>query len=93
VRPEADSPEPAASHQAGVTVEVCVREAVERYLAALDGHDAHELYRLVIDEVERPLLQTVMAHCQQNITSAACVLGINRATLRKKLVHHGLLGD
>lgn len=76
-----------------VTVETCVRESVERYLAALDGHACQELYHLVVDAVERPLLATVMQHCQDNLSAAAAILGINRATLRKKLLKHRLIAE
>lgn len=73
-----------------ITVEACVTAAVRRYLAALDGHAAHDLHRLVIAEVERPLLATVMAHCDGNLTAAAALLGLNRATVRRKLIQYGL---
>ncbi len=40
---------------------------------------------MIIREVERPLLEVVMNHAGGNITRTAQLLGINRATLRKKL--------
>ncbi|RMD80562.1 MAG: Fis family transcriptional regulator [Gammaproteobacteria bacterium] len=67
-----------------------VRRALERYFRDLDGHSPGNLYQLVMDEVERPLLQAAMAHAGGNQTRAARLLGINRATLRKKLDRHGL---
>jgi len=82
--------EPTTSGGSEATVAACVTAAVERYLAALDGHAAHDLHRLVIAEVERPLLVTVMAHCDGNLTAAAALLGLNRATVRRKLVQYGL---
>ena len=42
------------------------------------------LYQLVIHAVEKPLLQRVLKHVNGNQTTAAKVLGISRATLRKK---------
>lgn len=72
----------------GATVRACV----ESYLADLDGHEASGLYHLVLGEVERPLLAAVLAHTAGNLTRAAAVLGVSRATLRKKLRHHGLAG-
>ncbi len=68
----------------------CVREALESYFEQLDGHQAANLYQLVMGEMERPLLQTVMEHTKGNQTRAAALLGISRSTLRKKLAHHGL---
>ena len=41
-------------------------------------------------EVEKPLLGEVLEHCQGNLTHAAEVLGMNRATLRKKLDEYNI---
>jgi len=66
-------------------------QAVSDYLALLGDHDATNLYRQVVDEVERPLLEAIMKHTLGNQSKAAMCLGINRATLRFKLKRHGLL--
>jgi Fis family transcriptional regulator len=63
----------------------CVRSALRYYLENMDGHDVSDLYRMVLDEVERPLIQTVLESAQDNQTVAARMLGISRGTLRKKL--------
>ena len=62
-----------------------VRDALSSYFAALDGHECHGLFALVMNEVEPPLLEAVLEHTDGNQTRAAMVLGINRGTLRKKL--------
>jgi len=67
----------------------CVARAVRRYLHDMDG-EASDLYTLVLDEVECPLLREVMDWAGGNQSKAAAALGINRATLRKKLATHGL---
>ena len=46
---------------------------------------------MVLREVEMPLLREVLAFHDGNQSRAACALGINRATLRKKLAAHDLL--
>jgi Fis family transcriptional regulator len=71
---------------------ICVERAVGRYLEELGGFYAGDMHRLVIEEVERPLLEQVLAHVAGNQTQAAEILGINRATLRKKLRHYKIGG-
>ncbi|HUB88560.1 MAG TPA: helix-turn-helix domain-containing protein [Dyella sp.] len=70
----------------------CVSRTVRRYLADIGDTPCDEgLHALVIREVEGPLLREVLAFHDGNQSRAAAVLGINRATLRKKLTQHGLL--
>ncbi|WP_254063329.1 helix-turn-helix domain-containing protein [Rhodanobacter sp. L36] len=70
----------------------CVTRTVRRYLADIgDTECAEGLHALVLREVEIPLLREVLAFHDGNQSRAASALGINRATLRKKLAAHGLL--
>ena len=70
----------------------CVSRTVRRYLADIGDTECDEgLHALVLREVEGPLLREVLAFHDGNQSRAASVLGINRATLRKKLTQHGLL--
>ncbi len=62
------------------------RIARERPEALNDG----TLYDRVIAEVERPLIETMLARHGQNQLRAARALGINRNTLRKRLDALGL---
>jgi Fis family transcriptional regulator, factor for inversion stimulation protein len=62
------------------------------YFTSLNGHRPAELYDLVLREVEEPLFRVVLDYAQGNQSRAADILGINRATLRKKLKQHGLAG-
>jgi len=68
----------------------CVRKALDKYFADLDGHAPGDLYQLMLGEVEKPLLEKVIQHTQGNQTKASELLGINRGTLRKKLKQYGL---
>ncbi|MBY5268804.1 helix-turn-helix domain-containing protein [Spiribacter salinus] len=68
----------------------CVRDTVTSYFEQLDGHSCCDLHRMVIEEAEAPLFETVMHACGGNQTRAAEALGINRGTLRKKLRQYGL---
>ena len=67
-----------------------VKEALERYFSALNGHAPGGLYELELTENERPLLEEVLRRTRGNISKAAQHLGLNRATLRKKLEKHGI---
>ena len=68
----------------------CVRQSLAVYFADLEGTEAQNLYPLVIGEIEKPLLETVMHQAKGNQSRAARMLGINRNTLRKKLDQYGL---
>lgn len=68
-----------------------VARALQDYLDTLGEHDASNIYRLVLDEVERPMLEVMMRYTHGNQSRAAQCMGINRATLRTKLKRHNLL--
>ncbi|RDE19941.1 DNA-binding transcriptional regulator Fis [Motiliproteus coralliicola] len=68
-----------------------VSEAMENYFKQLDGQPACNVYELVLNEIEAPLLEAVMQYTRDNQTKASEVLGLNRGTLRKKLKQYGLL--
>jgi Fis family transcriptional regulator len=67
-----------------------VAQSVRRYLRDLDGCDANDVYEIVLREMEIPLFIEVLNHCEGNQSRAAALLGIHRATLRKKLKDYGL---
>lgn len=70
----------------------CVSQTVRRYLADMgDTPCTDGLYSLVMLEVEAPLLRGVLEWHEGNQSRSAETLGINRATLRKKLTQHGVL--
>jgi Fis family transcriptional regulator len=73
------------------TVRECVKDALETYFTALDGHGGGDLYQLLLNEVEQPMLEIVLKHTRGNQTKAAELLGLNRGTLRKKLKEHGFI--
>ena len=67
-----------------------VRRAIEGYFRDLGGERARGVYDMVINCVEKPLLESVLHRVQGNQTHAAEMLGINRNTLRKKMKAHGI---
>lgn len=67
-----------------------VARAVQRYLADLGDTVDGDLRAFVLREVEDPLFREVLNHFDGNQTRAAAALGINRATLRKRLKDLGI---
>lgn len=63
----------------------CVHKSVSRYLRDLKGEEASRMYQMVLEQVEKPLLEVIMQHSENNQSRASRMLGINRNTLRKKL--------
>ena len=68
-----------------------VSDNLDDYFRNLNGcAPPTDLHRMVIEQVEKPLLQRVLDYSGGNQSRAADVLGINRGTLRKKLRHYSL---
>jgi Fis family transcriptional regulator len=72
-------------------IEECIRESLEGYFRDLRGVEPTAMYEMILRVVERPLLDVVMTKAQGNQSKAAEWLGINRNTLRRKLVEHKLI--
>ncbi len=72
-------------------IEDCVRETLVQYFKDLNGAEPHSLHDMVMLTVEKPLLDVVMRQADGNQSKAAEWLGINRNTLRRKLVEHKLI--
>ena len=68
-----------------------VRKAMNRYFNQLDQKNIPiDVYQLVLNEVEPPLLYAVMDFSNNNQSKAAKILGINRRTLRTKLKKYNI---
>ncbi len=72
-------------------IEDCVRSSMEAYLRDLQGAEPDRMYDMLLNAMERPLLETVLRHTDNNQSRAAQWLGLNRNTLRKKLLEHKLV--
>jgi Fis family transcriptional regulator len=68
-----------------------VERSLQRYFKQLDNEPATDLHRLVMSEVEAPLLEAVMRYTGNNQSKASIMLGLNRGTLRTKLKLYGML--
>ena len=72
-------------------IEETVRNSLESYLRDLGESEPDGMYNMVVNVVEKPLLEIVMRHTDNNQSKAAQWLGLNRNTLRKKLLEHKLI--
>ncbi|PNK59978.1 helix-turn-helix domain-containing protein [Psychrobacter sp. FDAARGOS_221] len=68
-----------------------VQHAVEQYFIELEGQTPTNLYQTILQEVEKPLLEVVLAQTDGNQSKTALILGLNRGTLRKKMQLYGLM--
>ncbi len=97
-RGKSSTKKPVSAHNGAAVVRVKNRplrdlteEALQCYFSDLNGHRPGDLYELVLGEIETPLFKAVLDYTGGNQSVAAEILGINRATLRKKLRHYELL--
>ena len=72
-------------------IEECIRDSLENYFKDLRGVEPAAMYEMILGVVEKPLLEVVMKHAEGNQSKAAAWLGINRNTLRRKLLDHKLI--
>ncbi len=68
-----------------LSLEEIIRHKLVDYFRRMEGVDVDNLYSLVIERVERPLLDLTLKKTKGNQIRAAQILGINRNTLRKKI--------
>ena len=72
-------------------LEECIRDSLEVYFKDLRGTEPTAIYEMILGVVEKPLLDVVMQHAEGNQSRAAQWLGINRNTLRRKLLDNKLI--
>jgi two-component system, NtrC family, nitrogen regulation response regulator GlnG len=58
--------------------------------ANMDKMESGDVYTVVLEQVERPLIRFVLEKTRGNQVKAADILGINRNTLRKKIQELGI---
>ena len=86
----ADRDPPTSSPKAKASRPLChaVADCLDEYFRTLNGHEPTSLYEMVLGQVEPPLLRATLRYCGGNQSKAANILGLNRATLRKKLAQY-----
>ena len=77
-----------SSSRAPAPLAHAVSDSLGDYFRALNGHAPANLYDVILAQVEPPLLKATLAYCRGNQSKTADVLGLNRATLRKKLTQY-----
>ena len=90
--------EKASLYEGGEILQRQIQKMLRKYFSKLEGVldaedsklDPTDLYELIVNEVEIPLLKKVMRYTGGNQSKAAKILGISRGTLRKKLEKHKL---
>lgn len=89
--PDSDSKK-GATKPVSQSFEAMVRDHLERLLRGIGKQGGDQLYKIVMEMVERLLLELVFQHCQGNQVEAARLLGINRNTLSRRLKELNIQG-
>ena len=67
-----------------------VKRQLERYFKDMDGEKPTSIYDMVLKNIEKPMIETVLGHAEGNQSLAAQMLGINRNTLRTRIRDLGI---
>jgi Fis family transcriptional regulator len=68
----------------------CINDKLEKYFSDLKGEKSNGVFKMVTQQAESATLRFVLDKVNQNHSEAARILGINRATLKKKVTLYKL---
>jgi len=74
-----------------ITLRQAVKDTLRNYFTNIGSEQPVDFYSILLEEIERPLLEVLINHTHYNQVRMAIILGISRGTLRKKLKQYGLL--
>jgi Fis family transcriptional regulator len=74
-----------------ITLRQAVKDTLRNYFTNIGNEQPVDFYSILLEEIERPLLETLINHTHYNQVKMANILGISRGTLRKKLKQYGML--
>lgn len=74
-----------------VTLKQVVKETLCNYFSNIGNEQPVDFHSILLEEIERPLLEVLINYTAYNQVKMAKILGISRGTLRKKLKQYGLL--
>jgi two-component system nitrogen regulation response regulator GlnG len=77
--------EPTPAVYGDMSLEEIVRLKLKEYFRQTGDVEPSDLYALIIERIERPLIELTLERTGGNQLQAAAILGINRNTLRKKI--------
>ncbi len=72
-------------------LDAIIQQIISENSGRTEDREMNGVYRTVILAVERPLFELILEQENDNQLATAKRLGINRNTLRKKLLEHGLI--
>ena len=94
---EPEDPAPQAGSESvddsDVVLETLIYERLSTYVDSLQGHAPVDLYRLIMPQLERPLIRLALKLAGGERQRAAKMLGIHRNTLRTRIRALGLEAD
>ena len=74
-----------------ITLRQMVRDTLRNYFSHVGNERPVDFYSILLEEIERPLLEVLISHTNYNQVKMGNILGISRGTLRKKLRQYGML--
>lgn len=74
-----------------ITLKQAVKDTLRNYFTNIGSEQPVDFYSILLEEIERPLLEVLINHTHYNQVKMATILGISRGTLRKKLKQYGML--
>jgi len=74
-----------------ITLKQAVKDTLRNYFTNIGSEQPVDFYSILLEEIERPLLEVLINYTHYNQVKMATVLGISRGTLRKKLKQYGML--
>ncbi len=74
-----------------ITLKQAVKDTLKNYFTNIGTEQPVDFYSILLEEIERPLLESLINYTHYNQVRMAQILGISRGTLRKKLKQYGML--
>ncbi|MEC7595768.1 MAG: helix-turn-helix domain-containing protein [Pseudomonadota bacterium] len=71
-------------------IQDCIQDNLEKYFSDLNGEPSNGVFKMVTQQAESATIKFVLDKVNQNQSEAARILGINRATLKKKVSLYNL---